>query len=133
VYCEDFNIKHYTTAPYSPQQNGVVERRNQTVVEMAQCLLKSMSMPLELWGKEVKTSVYILNRAPTRSLDCVTPYEAWHRCKPSVQHMRTFRCVAHVKKIGPGVNKLSKSSSRHPAGEGNHRQRLSSSPWLPPE
>jgi transposase InsO family protein len=68
VYCKDFGIKHYTTAPYSPQQNGVVERRNQTVVEMARCLLKSMSMPLELWGEAVKTAVYILNREPTRSL-----------------------------------------------------------------
>jgi hypothetical protein len=59
----------------------------------------------------VKTAVYILNRSPTRSLDGVTPYEAWHGRKPSMQHMRTFGCVAHVKKIGPGVNKLSDCSS----------------------
>jgi transposase InsO family protein len=45
VFCNEFGIKHYTTTPYSPQQNGVVERRNQTVVEMARCLLKSMSVP----------------------------------------------------------------------------------------
>jgi len=45
VFCNETGIKHYTTTPYSPQQNGVVERRNQIVVEMARCLLKSKGMP----------------------------------------------------------------------------------------
>ena len=44
-YCNELSIKHFMTAPYTPQQNGVVERRNQTVVEMARCMLKSMAMP----------------------------------------------------------------------------------------
>ena len=68
-YCEQLGIKHYTTTPYSPQQNGVVERRNQTVVEMARCLLKSMAVLSYFWAEAVKTAVYLLNRAPTRSLD----------------------------------------------------------------
>ena len=84
-YCDKLGVKHYTTAPYSPQQNGVVERRNQTVVEMARCLLKSMGMPAVFWGEAVRTAVYILNRSPTRSLDGVTPYEAWHGRKPNVR------------------------------------------------
>jgi transposase InsO family protein len=46
-FCELNGIKHYLTAPYSPQQNGVVERRNQTVVGMARSLLKSKSVPGE--------------------------------------------------------------------------------------
>uniref|UniRef100_A0ACD5YFN0 Uncharacterized protein n=1 Tax=Avena sativa TaxID=4498 RepID=A0ACD5YFN0_AVESA len=110
-YCEDRGIKHYTTAPYSPQQNGVVERRNQTIVEMARCLLKSMGVPSYFWAEAVKTAVYILNRAPTRSLDGVTPYEAWHGRKPNVQHLRTFGCTMHVKKLGPGITKLSDRST----------------------
>lgn len=76
VFCTDSGIKHFTTAPYSPQQNGVVERRNQTVVEMARCLLKSMQVPGIFWGEAAKTAVYILNRSPTRSLEGITPYEA---------------------------------------------------------
>ena len=110
-YCEQLGIKHYTTTPYSPQQNGVVERRNQTVVEMARCLLKSVAVPSYFWTEAVKTAVYLLNRAPTRSLDGVTPYEAWHGHKPSVLHLRVFGCVAHVKKLGPGVTKLSDRST----------------------
>jgi transposase InsO family protein len=44
-FCEENGVKHFTTAPYTPQQNGVVEQRNQTVVEMAKCLLKEMEVP----------------------------------------------------------------------------------------
>jgi transposase InsO family protein len=73
VFCNDSGIKHYTTTPYSPQQNGVVERRNQTVVEMARCMLKSKGMPARLWGEAVVTAVYVLNRAPTKSLEGKTP------------------------------------------------------------
>ena len=77
-YCDEHGMKHFTAAPYTPQQNGVVERRNHTVVEMARCLLKGKGVPGELWGEAVSTVVYLLNRAPTRSLKMKTPYEAWH-------------------------------------------------------
>uniref|UniRef100_A0ACD5TR82 Uncharacterized protein n=1 Tax=Avena sativa TaxID=4498 RepID=A0ACD5TR82_AVESA len=110
-YCTELGIKHFTTAPYTPQQNGVVERRNQTVVEMARCMLKSMDVPADFWGEAVKAAVYVLNRSPTRSLDGVTPYELWHGKRPSVSHLRTFGCHAHVKKLGPGINKLADRST----------------------
>jgi len=110
VYCVDHGIKRNTTAPYTPQQNGVVERRNQSVVEMARCLLKSMQVPGQFWGEAVKVAVYLLNRAPTKSLNGKTPYEAWYGRKPGVRHLRTFGCVAYAKRVGPGVNKLADRS-----------------------
>ena len=110
-YCDENGVKHFTTTPYTPQQNGVVERRNRTVVEMARCLLKSKKVPGEFWGEAVRTAVYLLNRAPTRSLQGRTPYEAWYNKKPKVHHLRTFGCVAHVKKVGPGISKLSDRST----------------------
>ena len=112
VFCNQAGIKHYTTTPYSPQQNGVVERRNQTVVEMARCMLKSMKVPPEFWGEAVATAVYVLNRSPTKSLKNKTPFEAWHGKKPRVDHLRTFGCTAHVKVIGPGISKLSDRSKK---------------------
>jgi transposase InsO family protein len=111
AFCDEHGIKHFTTAPYSPQQNGVVERRNQTVVEMARSLLKSMAMPAVFWGEAVRTAVHILNRAPTRSLAGKTPYEAWRGRKPNVSYLRTFGCVVHVKNVGPGITKLSDRST----------------------
>jgi transposase InsO family protein len=99
VYCNEQGIKHYTTTPYSPQQNGVVERRNQSVVEMVRCMLKSKGVPSKYWGEAINTAVYLLNRSPTKSLDGKTPYEAWHGKRPRVDHLRTFGCIAHVKKV----------------------------------
>lgn len=112
VFCNEQGIKHYTTTPYTPQQNGVAERRNQTVVEMARCMLKSMNVPAKFWGEAVMTVVYVLNRSPTKSLLGMTPFEAWHKRKPSVGHLRTFGCVANVKNVGPRLNKLSNRSTK---------------------
>jgi hypothetical protein len=78
---------------------------------MARCLLKSKNVPGEFWGEAVTTTVYLLNRAPTKSLQCRTPHEAWYNKKPRVDHLRTFGSVVHVKKAGPGVNKLSDRST----------------------
>ncbi|KAL8093109.1 hypothetical protein AgCh_035123 [Apium graveolens] len=84
-------------APYSPQQNGVVERRNRTVVAMARSFLKEMKMPLTIWGEAVRHSVYILNRLPTRAITGKTPYEAWTGEKPNIDHIRVFGCTTHMK------------------------------------
>ena len=110
VYCNEHGIKHNRIAPWTPQQNGVVKRRNQSVVEMARCLLKSMQVPGRFWGEAVTVAVYLLNRAPTKSLNGKTPFEAWFGKKPGVRHLRTFGCMAYAKKLGPGVSKLSDRS-----------------------
>jgi transposase InsO family protein len=88
AYCADEGVKRHFTAPYSPQQNGVVERRNQTVVAMARALLKQRRMPSRFWGEAVMTAVHILNRSPTKALKNATPYEAWNGRAPTVSHLK---------------------------------------------
>jgi hypothetical protein len=110
AYCADEGIQRHYSAPYSPQQNGVVERRNQTVVGMARALLKQRGMPAVFWGEAVVTAVYILNRSPTKALDGMTPYEAWHGRKPAVSHLRVFGCLAFAKELGP-IGKLDDRST----------------------
>jgi transposase InsO family protein len=110
VFCNETGIKHYTTTPYSPQQNGVVERYNQMVVEMARCMLKTKKMPPKFWGEAIVTAVFILNRAPTKSLQNKTQYEAWHGKKPRVDHLKAIGSIAHVKASGPSIMKLSDRS-----------------------
>ncbi|WVZ58992.1 hypothetical protein U9M48_009202 [Paspalum notatum var. saurae] len=68
-YCVEVGVGRHLSAPHSPQQNGVVERKNQTVVGMEQCMLKAKGMPAAFWGEAVMTAVYILNRASTKALD----------------------------------------------------------------
>ena len=52
------------------------------------------------WGEAVVTAVYILNRSPTKALDGMTPYEAWHGRKPAVSHLRVFGCLTFAKELG---------------------------------
>lgn len=84
-WCEAQRIRRHLTAPYSPQQNGVVERRNRTVIGMVRCMLKQTNVPQRFWGEAAKHSVYVLNRSQTRSVDSKTPYEALLRKKPDLQ------------------------------------------------
>lgn len=106
LYCEEAGIARHFTAPYSPQQNGVVERRNRTMIEMARSFLKQMNMPNYFWGEAVRHSIYILNRLPTRAITGITPYEAWCGEKPHVEHIKVFGCTAYMKVPGTNVKKL---------------------------
>jgi hypothetical protein len=85
--CEEAGIRRHFTAPYSPQQNGVVERRNRTVMEMARAMLKSMNVPACFWAEAVKHSVYLLNRLPTKAMGYRTPFEGWTGRKPQLGHL----------------------------------------------
>jgi hypothetical protein len=66
---------HQLIVPYSPQQNGVSERKNRTVMKMTMCILFEKKLPKFLWAEAVNTSVYLLNRLPTKSVQDRTPLE----------------------------------------------------------
>ncbi|GJX64161.1 putative RNA-directed DNA polymerase [Tanacetum coccineum] len=109
-YCDDTGLKHHFTAPYSPQQNGVVERRNRSVIEMARSMMKSMQVPDTLWGEAVRQAVYIQNRVPTKTLGDTTPYERWSGKKPNLEHLRVFGCIAYSKVLRGRQQKLDSRS-----------------------
>nr|GEY51139.1 hypothetical protein [Tanacetum cinerariifolium] len=94
-YCDNTGLKHHFTAPYSPQQNGVMERRNQWIIEMARSIMKSMEVPDTLWAEVVRQAVYIQNRVPTKTLGDTTPYESWSGKKPNLEHLRVFGSKAY--------------------------------------
>ena len=99
-YIKQKGIRHELTAPYSPEQNSVVERDNRTVVECARSMLYQKSLPLEFWGEAVNTTVYVLNRIASRTLHGETPFTKWYGYKPDVSHFKEFGsvCYAHVPK-----------------------------------
>lgn len=78
---------------------------------MARSVLKSKNLPGKFWGEAVTTAVYFLNRAPTKSVVGMTPYEAWCGRKPSVEHLRTFGCITHVKTVSGHASKLADRST----------------------
>jgi len=104
-YCANEGIMRHYSAPNSPQQNGVVERRNQTVVGMARALLKQRGMPTKFWGEAVVTAIHLLNKSSTKSLQGKTPYEAWYGRTPAVVHLRVFGCLCFAKELNQ-VRKL---------------------------
>lgn len=95
-YCKNDGIRHELTVRHTPQQNGVSERKNQTIMEMARCMLKMKMLDKEFWAEAVSYAVYLINRSPTKGLNNCTPHEAWFGLKPKVCHLRTFGCVAYA-------------------------------------
>ncbi|KAL0329071.1 UNVERIFIED_CONTAM: Retrovirus-related Pol polyprotein from transposon TNT 1-94 [Sesamum radiatum] len=95
-YCKDEGIWKQLTSGYSPQQNGVAERKNKTFFEMARTIINEMGLPKTFWAIAVDTTIYILNRCPTKSERNKMPYEAWTRLKPSLSHFKVFGCICYV-------------------------------------
>ncbi|MCO5549956.1 hypothetical protein L7F22_003433 [Adiantum nelumboides] len=89
-------IKHQCTMPYTPHQNGVVERKNMSLMEMARCMLKATSLPHKLWMEAVACAAHVLNMCPTRALKTITPYESWYDKKRSVNYLRVFGFLAYA-------------------------------------
>ena len=96
AFCEELGIYKQLTAPYTPEQNGIAERKNRTIVEMARSMLKARGLPNQFWAEAVATSVYLRNISPTKAVMNQTPYEAWHNVKPLVSHLKVFGCIAYA-------------------------------------
>jgi transposase InsO family protein len=98
AFLAECGIQRQTSAPYSPQQNGVVECANRTIMECARSMILAQGLELEFWGKAVSMAMYIKNQCPTKALNSKTPQEAWSGRKPDVFHLRVFGCkaFAHV-------------------------------------
>lgn len=106
LYYELVGIQRHYTAPYSPKQNGVMERGNRTVVAMGRSMLKERNIPAKLWGEAIRHAVYVLNKLPTRALSKLTPYESWTSKKPQLEHTKVFGCLGYMKIPAVHVKKL---------------------------
>ncbi|KAK8947207.1 hypothetical protein KSP39_PZI006814 [Platanthera zijinensis] len=111
-FCESRGIKRHLTVPYCPQQNGVVERKNRTVVEMGKSLLQQRGLPKQFWGEAMHTAVHIINRAPTKALTNSTPYETWYKRKPSIHHFKIFGSIAYALTTREHRDKLEKKGEK---------------------
>ncbi|EOY33038.1 Uncharacterized protein TCM_041046 [Theobroma cacao] len=89
-------IKQFLTVPYSPQQNGVSERKNRTIMEMIRCLLFEQQMPKYFWAEAANFAVTLQNLIPTTALNSMTPFEVWHGYKPSISNVKVFGCIAYA-------------------------------------
>ena len=90
-------IEHKLTMPHTPQQNGVAERWNRTILDKARALLHGAGLSLGFWECAVDTAVHTYNRTPTRTIGWRTPHELWADGHvPDVSYFRVFGCKAYV-------------------------------------
>jgi hypothetical protein len=109
-YLDEEGIKHEVLAPYTPQQNGIVERKNRTLIEMARTMLDEYKTSDWFWTKVVNTTCHATNRLYLLKLLKKTPYEPLTGNKPNVSYFRVFGCKCYV------LQKVSKSSKFAPKG-----------------
>ena len=94
-FCALNGIVHQTTAPYTPQQNGVAERKNRTLKDMINSMLNSSGLPHSFWGEALLSANFILNRIPFKSSN-KSPYEFWKGRLPSYKMIKVWGCLAKV-------------------------------------
>jgi hypothetical protein len=99
-YLEEEGIKHEFSAPYTPQQNGVVERKNRTLIDMARTMLGEFKTPERFWSEAVNTACHAINRVYLHLLLKKTSYKLLTGNKPNVSYFHVFgsKCYILVKK-----------------------------------
>ena len=88
-------IFHRLTCPHTSQQNGIVERKHRHIQEMGLTLLAQSSLSPQYWVDAFLTSVFLINRLPTKVLDSLTPYFLLHKTEPTYMDLRVFGCACY--------------------------------------
>ena len=96
---------HQTSAPYTPQQNGLVERKNRTLVDMINAMLMHAKLPTNLWGEALLTACHVHNRIPSKKTK-TSPYEIWKGRNPNLSYWRLRGCIAYYRVPNPKRTKL---------------------------
>ena len=106
-FCQEHDIIHEVTAPYTLQSNGVAERKNRTLMDMVNCMLLSSGASENLWVETLLFAYFIFNRVPQRNSD-ITSYKRWKGRTFNIQFFKVWGCMAKVstpkskkRKIGP--------------------------------
>ena len=113
AYLTSKGIEHQLTIPHSPQQNGVAERLNRTLMQSAKAMLSHSNLPNKFWAEAVATAAYLRNRTTTSANEeQLTPFEKWYGHKPNISHLRVFGCAAYSHVPSTERRKLDKKAQR---------------------
>ena len=105
-FCEERGIKIQFSTTRTPQQNGVVERKDKTVQEMARTMLNDSKLSDIFWGQAMHTNVHILNKWLIRSNSDKTPYELWKGRSANVKHFSVFGSKCYIKREDKKIGKF---------------------------
>nr|KYP46043.1 Retrovirus-related Pol polyprotein from transposon TNT 1-94 [Cajanus cajan] len=105
-FCEECGIDHNFSAPRTPQQNGVVERKNRSLEELARTMLNETNLPKYFWVDAINTTCHVLNKFLIRPILKRTPYEIYKGMKPNISYLKVFGCKCFM--LNNGKEQLGK-------------------------
>jgi transposase InsO family protein len=111
-FCKDAGIKRKLTTPYNPQQNGVAERNNKTIMEAVKTMIHDQDLPMHLCAEATKATVYVQNKLSHSALGFKTPEEMFFGKKLEVSHLKIFGCPVFVHILKEKRTKLDPSGKK---------------------
>jgi len=123
-------IQRRLSIPHTPQQNGVAERMNRTIMDIARCLMLQSKLLRAFWAKAIVAACYIRNRCPTSSLGGKIPYEKWTKKPVSLDHLRIFGSNVYMVDKVQGKDKFA-ARSKKGVFVGYPREAKGYCVWLP--
>ncbi len=109
-WCEELGVKHEFSAPKTPQQNGVAERKNRTLLNMATTMLSSKNIAKRFWAEAISIACYVSNRVYLRPGTSKTPYELWSGKKPTIKYFKVFGSTCYVLRDREHLGKFDEKS-----------------------
>jgi transposase InsO family protein len=106
LFCENHGIKRQFSAPRTPQQNGIAERKNRMVQEAVRTMLNEARISDGYWREAVGKTIYILNRGHIMINSNKTPYEPWFGRALSVKYFKVFGSKCYIKRFGENLRKF---------------------------
>ncbi|KAG7554353.1 GAG-pre-integrase domain [Arabidopsis suecica] len=95
-FCTSKGIQRHRTCAYTPQQNGVAERMNRTVMEKVRSMLSDSGLPKRFWAEATHTAAILINKTPSSVLNFDIPDKKWSGKPPVYSYLRRFGCIAFV-------------------------------------
>ncbi|GKE10825.1 retrovirus-related pol polyprotein from transposon TNT 1-94, partial [Tanacetum coccineum] len=106
TYFTEEGIEHQTSIPRTPEQNGVVKRRNRTLIEAARMMLSTSKLPLLFWAEAIATACYTQNRSLIIPRNKKTSYHIINGRKPSLKHLHIFGCTCYITRDGENLDNM---------------------------